>query len=174
MLFLDSYLEDLRDQEHLGILEEIHLSTFSDDHVDTKDLPPGGPPRPPNPGGAKPGGKPGGPAPPTPGAGPVKPVGSPLPAGLAMPGPEDIVAVGAPCAPDPNLADGSAGGGPSTVSDTTCVPRMMVNPSVRFSSNSVSATDVPGAADLLFFDLTRRNSSVSARTRFMCLSKASI
>lgn len=91
--------------------------------------PPGGPPRP-----GKPGGVPGNPAggnpgtpgnpgagPPTPAAGPVSPMGSPLPAGRLMPVPAAI-AVGTPAAPPgalvPNLADGSAGGGPSTERET--------------------------------------------------------
>jgi hypothetical protein len=134
--------------------------------------PPGGPPLPANPPGSpKPGWNPGGAGPePTPAAGPVKPTGSPLPAGLLIPGPACIVApVGAPPgAAVPNLADGSAGGGPSTVMDTTCVPRTIARPSVRFSSTSTSAAAMlPGAA-YLAFDLTRRNSSVSASTRFIC------
>src|ERR1700761_4169010 len=131
----------------------------------------GGPPLPGNPGG--PGGKPwkpGGAGPPTPAAGPVNPIGSPRPAGLLIPGPAcNVAALGAPAGPVPNLADGSAGGGPSTARDTTCVPRTIINPRVRFSSISTSgAGALPGAAALFAFDLTRRNSSVSARTRFMC------
>ena len=91
-----------------------------------------------------------------------------------MPGPAANVG-GAPPAPPgalaPNLADGSAGGGPSTEQETIWVPRTMVRPRVRFSSDSTSAgVELPGAdcAPLVGFRFTRRNSSVSARTRFMC------
>ena len=54
-----------------------------------------------------------------------------------------------------------------------CVPRTIVRPSVRFCSVStrgpVEADVEPGAeADLEGLDLMRRNSSVSASTRFMC------
>lgn len=144
--------------------------------------PPGGPPRPANPGGAppgkppggKPGNPPGGAGPPTPAAGPPNPTGNPLPAGLLMPGPAANVG-GAPPAPPgalaPNLAEGSAGGGPSTEQETICVPRTMVRPRVRFSSDSTSAgAELPGAdcAPLVGLRFTRRNSSVSASTRFMC------
>lgn len=72
----------------------------------------------------------------------------------------------------PNLEDGSDGGGPSTEHETMFVPRIMVRPNVRFSSDSTIACAAaePGAggADLAAFLLTLRNSSVSARTRFMC------
>lgn len=48
------------------------------------------------------------------------------------------------------------------------VPRTMVNPSVRFSSDSTRGAGVlPGACVFATFLFTRRNSSVSARTRFM-------
>lgn len=150
--------------------------------------PPGGPPRPAKPGGAppgnppggNPGNPPGGAGPPTPAAGPPNPTGSPLPAGLLIPGPAAKVG-GAPPAPPgalaPNLAEGSAGGGPSTEQDTMCVPRTIVRPRVRFSSVSTRAgVDVlPGAdcAPLAGFRLTRRNSSVSASTRFMCYLEVS-
>ena len=144
--------------------------------------PPGGPPLPPNPGGpppgkppgGNPGNPPGGAGPPTPTAGPLRPTGSPRPAGLLIPGPAASVG-GAPPAPPgvlvPSLADGSAGGGPSTEQETICVPRTMVRPKVRFSSDSTRAGVVaPGAAEapLVGLRLTRRNSSVSAKTRFMC------
>ena len=51
------------------------------------------------------------------------------------------------------------------------MPRTIVRPSVRFSSDSTSGGAVaPGAVEvpLVGLRLTRRNSSVSARTRFMC------
>lgn len=59
------------------------------------------------------------------------------------------------------------------------VPRTMVRPRVRFSSVSIRAdvevllVAAPGAEEEPFvgFRLTRRNSSVSARTRFMCCEK---
>ncbi len=144
--------------------------------------PPGGPPRPANPGGPPPGkppggnpGKPpGGAGPPTPAAGPLRPTGKPLPAGLLMPGPAANVGGAVPAPPGalaPNRADGSAGGGPSTEHDTICVPRTIVRPSVRFSSDSTSAgVELPGADCAPFVGLrfTRRNSSVSARTKFIC------
>jgi len=139
--------------------------------------PPGGPPRPPKPGGKPPGGNPkppGGAGPPTPAAGPVNPIGKPLPAGLLIPVPAARVGGTVPAPPGalvPNLAEGSAGGGPSTEQETMCVPRTMVRPSVRFSSDSTRAgAALPGAdcAPLVGLRLTRRNSSVSARTRFMC------
>ncbi len=143
--------------------------------------PPGGPPRPPNPGGNPPGGNPnppGGAGPPTPAAGPVNPTGKPLPAGRLIPGPAASVGGAVPAPPGalvPNLAEGSAGGGPSTEQETMCVPRTMVRPRVRFSSDSTSAgAALPGAdwAPLVGLRLTRRNSSVSARTRFMCYTQA--
>lgn len=144
--------------------------------------PPIGPPLPGNPGGAAPGkppgGKPpnppGGAGPPTPAAGPLKPTGNPLPAGRLIPGPAASVGGAVPAppgAPVPSLADGSAGGGPSTEQETICVPRTIVRPRVRFSSDSTMGGAVaPGAAwaPLVAFRLTRRNSSVSARTRFIC------
>lgn len=77
----------------------------------------------------------------------------------------------------PSRALGSAGGGDSTDKETMCAPRRIVNPNVRFSSCSIiwEAEDpVPEAAGLFCLRFVRRNSSVSARTRFMCLSKASI
>lgn len=118
--------------------------------------PPGGPPRPANPGGAapgnppggKPGNPPGGAGPPTPTAGPLNPTGKPRPAGLLTPGPAAKVGNVAvpPGALAPNLDDGSAGGGPSTEQETIWVPRTIVNPNVRFSSDSTSAGCVlPGA-----------------------------
>ena len=157
--------------------------------INSRGPPPGGPPRPPNPGGAPPGnppggnpGKPpGGAGPPSPAAGPPSPTGSPLPAGLLIPGPAANVGGAVPVppgAPVPKRAEGSAGGGPSTEQETMCVPRTMVRPNVRFSSVSTSAgaAELPGAdcAPLVGFLLTRRNSSVSARTRFICYIKFSV
>ena len=74
----------------------------------------------------------------------------------------------------PNRALGSAGGGDSTDSDTICAPRTIVKPSVRFSSVSIVCAEellAPGADGLFCFRLMRRNSSVSARTKFMCYSR---
>lgn len=98
--------------------------------------PGGGPPLP----GKPAGGAPGNPGPPTPAAGPCSP--EPRPAGLAIPCPA-CIAEGAPpaCAPPPNLAEGSEGGGPSTEHDTTFAPRMIASPSIRFSSVSVIALE---------------------------------
>lgn len=146
--------------------------------------PPGGPPRPANPGGAppgkppggKPGNPPGGAGPPTPVAGPLNPTGKPLPAGLLIPGPAAKFGGAVPAPPGalaPNREDGSAGGGPSTEQETIWVPRTIVKPNVRFSSVSTRACVVlPGAdwAPFVGFLFTRRNSSVSARTRFICCS----
>lgn len=141
---------------------------------------PGGAPLPGNPCGGAPGKPPGapgnppkppGPGPPTPAAGPVRPVGRPLPAGLLIPGPTDMAAGGppGPGASFPSRAAGSAGGGPSTVDETTWAPRTIVKPNVRFSSVSTNAGSAePGAADFVGRRLTLRNSSVSAMTRFMC------
>jgi len=151
--------------------------------------PPGGPPRPGKPGGAppgnppggaNPGNPPGGAGPPTPAAGPPNPTGNPRPAGRLIPGPADSVG-GAPAPPGalaPSRAEGSAGGGPSTEHEMMCVPRTIVRPSVRFSSDSTRAgvEVLPGAdcAPLVGFRFTRRNSSVSASTRFMCYFKVRI
>ena len=118
--------------------------------------PPGGPPLPAKPGGAPPGkpagGKPanpGGGGPPIPAAGPANPTGKPLPAGRLIPGPAANVGGAVPAPPGalvPSLAEGSAGGGPSTEQDIICVPRTMVRPSVRFSSDSTRAgAELPGA-----------------------------
>jgi hypothetical protein len=89
-----------------------------------------------------------------------------------MPGPAANADVAPPGALAPNLADASAGGGDSTDREMMWAPRTMVKPRVRFSSDSTTAADDgpdPGAAEgLLALRLTRRNSSVSARTRFMC------
>ena len=148
--------------------------------------PPGGPPLPANPGGPapgkpappNPGNPPGGAGPPMPAAGPPNPTGSPRPAGLLIPGPAAIVG-GAPAPPGalvPSLAEGSAGGGPSTEQETICVPRTIVRPKVRFSSDSTRAdVAAPGAeaVPLVGLRFTRRNSSVSAKTRFMCCSSIS-
>jgi len=133
------------------------------------------PPRPGKPPGAP--GKPGngGGAPPTPAAGPASDMGAaaPRPAGRATPGPaERADATPGPVA-FPRRALGSAGGGDSTERETMCAPRTIVRPKVRFSSCSTvwAADDAPGAAGLLCLRLTRRNSSVSARTRFMCCNR---
>lgn len=133
------------------------------------------PPRPGNPGApGKPGN--GGGAPPTPAAGPASEIGAaaPRPAGRATPGP--AVSVEATPPPDlPRRALGSAGGGDSTDSDTIWAPRTIVRPRVRFSSCSITCPaddDAPGAEGLFCLRLTRRNSSVSARTRFMCCLKS--
>ena len=128
----------------------------------------GGPPRPGNPAGGPP--KPG---PPTPAAGPCSPIPAPRPAGLEIPGPA-CIAVGAPAAPPgalvPSLAAGSEGGGPSTEHETMVAPRTMASPNMRFSSVSTTwpAVLAPGAPPDFALRLTLRNSSQSARTRFMC------
>jgi hypothetical protein len=140
--------------------------------------PPGGPPKPggAKPAGGKPGGKPGGaprpakPGPPTPAAGPCSPMPAPLPAGLLIPGPAAIAAA-APAPPGalfPSLALGSAGGGPSREADTTLEPRIIARPSARFSSVSTVWLGAPPGAAAFVLRFTLRNSSVSARTRFMC------
>lgn len=137
------------------------------------------PPRPGKPGAPGKVGKGGGAAPPTPAAGPAREIGAvaPRPAGRATPGPA-VSAVAMPVpAVLPRRALGSAGGGDSTDRETMCDPRTIVRPKVRFSScSTVWAVDedAPGAAGLFCLRLIRRNSSVSARTRFMCLSNASI
>lgn len=123
------------------------------------------------------GGKAGAPAP-TPAAGPAREVGAaPRPAGRATPGPEVRPVGRPPVVVFPRRVLGSAGGADSTERETIWAPRRMVKPSVRFSSDSMSwvaGPAAPGAAGLFCFRLTRLNSSVSARTRFMCLSNASI
>lgn len=68
------------------------------------------------------------------------------------------------------LSSSGTGGGPSTERDTTVSPRRITSPKDLFISCSGPASVSP----CFFFGLTRRNSSQSARTRFMCLSKASI
>lgn len=102
----------------------------------------------------------------------AKPTGAPLPAGLAIPAPGASAAATPPGALAPRRAEASAGGGDSTERETIWAPRTMVRPSVRFSSDSTRGAEAllaPGAAaDLAAFRLTRLNSSVSARTRFMC------
>ena len=74
----------------------------------------------------------------------------------------------------PSLALGSAGGGDSAVREMICAPRTMVKPSVLFSSFSTTCplTVDPGAAGLFCLRLTRRNSSVSARTMFICCGQS--
>ena len=99
-------------------------------------------------GGGKPGNPLAGAGPPTPTAGPLNPTGKPRPTGLLTPGPAAKVGNVAvpPGALAPNRDDGSAGGGPSTEQETIWVPRTIVNPNVRFSSDSTSAGCVlPGA-----------------------------
>ena len=49
---------------------------------------------------------------------------------------------------------------------------MIARPMLRFSSASTALADDPGAA-LAFFRFTRRNSSQSAMTRFICLIESS-
>jgi hypothetical protein len=71
----------------------------------------------------------------------------------------------------PRRALGSEGGGPSTEQETILVPRRIIRPRVRFSSMVDDSAAEPGAsgADLVGWRRVRlRNSSVSARTRFMC------
>jgi len=136
----------------------------------------GGPPGPRAPGNPGGGGPPGNPAGGGPrgimaaGDGPPSPLGgatpratagfrtgataNPLPAARPIPGPAVPTAV--------RERASSGGGGASTDIDTMISPRKMINPSdllITFSS-------------LLPFPPTLRNSSVSANTRFMCLSKA--
>lgn len=136
------------------------------------------PPRPGKPGAPGKPGKGGGTAPPTPAAGPAREIGAaaPRPAGRATPGPAVSVDPMPPPAVLPRRALGSAGGGDSTDREIMCAPRTIVKPNVRFSSDSTTWADdaAPGADGLFCLRLVRRNSSVSARTRFMCLSKASI
>lgn len=100
---------------------------------------------------------------------------APLPAGRETPGP-DVRPVDKPApALFPRRVLGSAGGADSTDSDTIWAPRTMVRPRVRFSSVSTVWVLAPGAAGLACFFLLRRNSSVSASTRFMCCeSKVSL
>ena len=115
---------------------------------------------------------------PTPAIGPPSPTGNPRPAGLEIPVPA-CSADGAPPGADvPNLALGSDGGGPSTLHDTIFVPLNIKRPRVRFfSSASPACAAEPGAAGaegLFWRFLTLRNSSVSARTRFMCYNSRRI
>lgn len=99
----------------------------------------------------------------------ANPTALPRPAGLAIPVPAAKVLVAPPGALAPNLLEASAGGGDSTDNEMICAPRTIVKPSVRFSSASTTGgADAPGAVDLACFLLTRLNSSVSAKTRFMC------
>jgi len=62
-----------------------------------------------------------------------------------------------------------SGGGLTTVKDTTHSPRNNTNPNARFSSPELSAVPAPATFAL---DFTLRNSSVSARTKFICVSNA--
>lgn len=138
---------------------------------------------PPNPGGGAngmPGGAPGKPGGRKPGGGPGMPGGAkgmggrcregapiggimpiPRPAGMPLPG---------PAGSEFFLSSSPAGGGPSTLKLTTVSPRRITRPSVLFISCTGPASVSPG----LFFERTRLNSSHSASTRFICLSKASI
>lgn len=95
---------------------------------------------------------------------------APRPAGRATPGPDCKVEEIPPVVDLPSRVLGSAGGGDSTDKETMCAPRTIVRPSVRFSSCTTACAApgaAPGAAGLFCF-LMRRNSSVSARTTFMC------
>lgn len=95
---------------------------------------------------------------------------APRPAGRATPGPDCSVEEIPPVVDLPSRVLGSAGGGDSTDKETICAPRTIVRPSVRFSSCTTACAApgaAPGAAGLFCF-LMRRNSSVSARTTFMC------
>jgi hypothetical protein len=159
-------------------LSNVNMCFQGENWCNIRGPPPGGPPRPGKPGGPPNPGAPGkpppnpGPGPPTPGAGPVRPTGRPRPAGRATPGPAaSVAAVVGPLDAAPSRAAGSAGGGPSTDSEMTCAPRMMVRPIARRSSVSVTCCVAPGAA--LPRRRVRRNSSVSARTRFMCCERIS-
>lgn len=108
----------------------------------------------------------------------MRPTGRPRPAGLAIPGPAAIAAEAPPGALVPSLADGSAGGGDSTEREMMWAPLTIVKPRVRFSSFSTNGAEEPAApgAVLAFaaLRLTRLNSSVSARTRFMCYHTVSV
>lgn len=99
---------------------------------------------------------------------------APRPAGRATPGPAARLEEMPPGALLPRRALGSAGGSDSTDKDTICAPRTMVRPNVRFSSVSMVWPLAPGAAGLFCLRLIRRNSSVSARTRFMCYESVSV
>lgn len=99
---------------------------------------------------------------------------APRPAGRATPGPDCKVEEIPPVVDLPSRVLGSAGGGDSTDKETMCAPRTIVRPSVRFSSCTTACAApgaAPGAAGLFCF-LMRRNSSVSARTTFMCCEDA--
>lgn len=61
----------------------------------------------------------------------------------------------------------SGGGGPSIVIDTIFCPRNNTKPSTRFSS--LGSAGIVGTLALLF---SLRNSSQSAKIKFICLSKA--
>ena len=100
---------------------------------------------------------------PTPLPGPASPAGAApngvtymaLPIGLARPGP-------VPLTPSPTRLAGYAGGA-SALIVTILSPRSSTNPSALFYSRSFSVGR---------FGLILRNSSVSASTKFICLSKA--
>ena len=79
-----------------------------------------------------------------------------LPIGLALPGPP------AAGAPSPTLLEGYAGGASADMV-TMLSPLSRTKPSALFCSRSLS---------VVFFGLIFLNSSVSANTKFMCLSKA--
>jgi hypothetical protein len=108
----------------------------------------------------------------------ARPTGAPLPAGLAIPEPGASAAATPPGALAPRRALASAGGGDSTEREMIWAPRTMVRPSVRFSSDSTRGAVLllaPGAAAaLVALRLTRLNSSVSARTRFMCYGQSAL
>ena len=101
---------------------------------------------------------------------------APRPAGRATPGPDCKVEEMPPVVDLPSRVLGSAGGGDSTDKEIMCAPRTIVRPSVRFSSCTIACAApeaAPGAAGLFCF-LMRRNSSVSARTTFMCCEDATL
>lgn len=96
---------------------------------------------------------------------------TPIPRPAGMPRPPPGTRVGA-------LSSCTTGGGPSTLRLTMVSPLKMIRPNVRFISSSSESSGTPfavaAAVPFFFFCLTNRNSSQSARTRFMCRSKASI
>lgn len=102
------------------------------------------------------------PGPPMPRTGPARPMGAP-PIGSGAP--RAGIAFITPGPPGASFSSTSGGGGPSIVIDTTESPRRMIKPNARFSSRS---SDSP----LVFFARTFRNSCVSPKTMFMCLSNA--
>lgn len=90
-------------------------------------------------------------------AGAPAPSGIPLPAGTPTPGPGMM----------PGPLD-VTGGGPSTDTETMVSPRKITSPSVRFCCTVGAGSEAEEVESFLPF--TVRNSSHSARTKFMCLS----